>query len=110
MLGTLKDVICAGDDSVRFVSIHPHSCIRDHNDLCSRDDSDCWCIVSDRTTLQHPCFVYTIKTWTMNLSMDEPLEWMEDGEMDSEEIFALSGMPGPPASNSRVARRVLGQT
>jgi hypothetical protein len=86
----------AGDDSVRFVSIHPHSCIRDHNDLCSRDDSDCWCIVSDRTTLQHPCFVYTIKTWTMNLSMDEPLEWMEDGEMDSEEIFALPGYQGLP--------------
>jgi hypothetical protein len=56
----------AGDDSVRLVSI-----------------------VSDRTPLQHPCFVYTIKTWTMNLSMDEPVEWMEDGEMDSEKIDAL---------------------
>jgi hypothetical protein len=32
----------------------------------------------------------------MNLSMDEPLEWVEDGEIDGEEIWALPGYEGLP--------------
>jgi hypothetical protein len=87
----------AGDSSVRFVSIHPNCCrsVDPDRGLYSSDDHDC-CCRERRTECWHPRFVFTVKTWTMNLSMHEPLEWVEDGEIDGEEIWALPGYEGLP--------------
>ncbi|OEL16598.1 hypothetical protein BAE44_0022383 [Dichanthelium oligosanthes] len=73
----------AGDNAVRFVSIDPHCC----------------CGGPGRSTCARSRYAFTINTWTMNLSMDEPLAWVKDGEIDCEELWALSGYEGLPRTN-----------
>nr|CAB3489286.1 unnamed protein product [Digitaria exilis] len=75
----------AGSNAVRFVSIDPHCC----------------CGGPGRSTCNHSRYAFTINTWTMNISMDEPLTWVKDGEMDCRELWRHPGYEGLPRANGR---------
>lgn len=84
--------------AVRLVSVDPHSC----------------CFGSDRrhgSTCGHPRYAFSIKSWTMNLSMEEQLTWVKDDEIDCQELWALPGydLRRPSSLTSPVPHRVLGQ-
>ncbi|KAF8711114.1 hypothetical protein HU200_029120 [Digitaria exilis] len=72
----------AGDGAsvVRFVSVDPHCC----------------CGGPGRSTCMRSRYAFTINTWTMNLSMDDPLVWVKDGEIDCEELWGQPGYEGLP--------------
>ncbi|CAD6257954.1 unnamed protein product [Miscanthus lutarioriparius] len=79
-----KKMGAAGASRVRFVSIDPHCC----------------CGGPGRSTCAHSHFAFTVRTWTMDLNMDDkPLAWVKDGEMDCEEVWALLGYEGLPRAN-----------
>ncbi|OEL19748.1 hypothetical protein BAE44_0019233 [Dichanthelium oligosanthes] len=61
----------AGAGAVRFVSIEPRCC----GDL----------------------FLFTaVTTWTLSLSMDEPMTWVKDGVLACDELWALPAYEGLP--------------
>lgn len=82
-----QSIGAAGDRAaVRLVSVDPHSC----------------CFGSDRrhgSTCGHPRYAFSIKSWTMNLSMEEQLTWVKDDEIDCQELWALPGYDGLPRSH-----------
>ena len=57
-----RDLASAGSGVVRFVSIEPRCCCGGHV----------------RSTCARGQFLFTVTTWTLSLSMDEPLEWVKD--------------------------------
>ncbi|KAL6639730.1 hypothetical protein ACP70R_022552 [Stipagrostis hirtigluma subsp. patula] len=65
----------AGASAVRFVSIDPH---------CCRGDPE-------RSRCAGSRVIFTVTTWIMDLSMDEPLTWVKDGVLDGGELWALPG-------------------
>lgn len=73
----------AGAGAVRFVSVDPQ----------------CGCRGPSRSTCDHSYDGFTINTWTMNLSMEEPLTWVKDGEMDCRELWTLPGYEGLPRAD-----------
>ncbi|OEL37682.1 hypothetical protein BAE44_0001299 [Dichanthelium oligosanthes] len=52
-----------------------------------------------RSTCVRSRYAFTINTWTLNLSMDELLTWVKDGEIDCEELWGLPGYEGLPRAN-----------
>nr|CAB3491034.1 unnamed protein product [Digitaria exilis] len=78
-----KNMGAAGASTVRFVSIDPHCC----------------CGGPGRSTCVRSRYAFTIKTWAMNLTMDDPLMWVKDGEIDGEEIWGQPGYEGLPQAN-----------
>ncbi|CAM0146232.1 unnamed protein product [Urochloa decumbens] len=73
----------AGPSAVRFVSIDPRCC----------------CGGTGKSTCAHSRYAFTINTWLMNISIEEPLTWVKDGEIDCEEIWRLPGYEGLPQAN-----------
>ncbi|CAD6254564.1 unnamed protein product [Miscanthus lutarioriparius] len=41
-------------------------------------------------------FAFTVTTWTLTPTMDEPVAWMKDGVLDCEELWAMPGYEGLP--------------
>jgi hypothetical protein len=70
----------AGDGAVRFVAIEPRCC-------CGR---------FGRTSCTRSRYAFTVTTWTLTLTMDEPLTWVKDGVFDCEELWAMPGYEGIP--------------
>ncbi|CAL4982175.1 unnamed protein product [Urochloa decumbens] len=70
----------AGPEAVRLVSIEPRCCCgRFGRSSCARSRS-----------------AFTVTTWTMDLSMDEPMTWVKEGVLDCEELWAMPGYDGIP--------------
>ncbi|OEL16600.1 hypothetical protein BAE44_0022381 [Dichanthelium oligosanthes] len=70
----------AGAKAVRFVAIEPRCCCGSYGrSLCPRS--------------RH---AFTVTTWNLNLTMDEPMTWVKDSVMDCEELWALPGYEGIP--------------
>jgi hypothetical protein len=70
----------ADADMVRFVNVKPRCCSGGHG----------------RSTCARGHFLFTMTTWTISLSMDEPLEWVKDGVLDCNELWALPAYKGLP--------------
>jgi hypothetical protein len=34
-------------------------------------------------------FLFTVMTWTLNLSMDEPFEWVKDSLLNCDELWTI---------------------
>jgi hypothetical protein len=34
-------------------------------------------------------FLFTVTTWTLSLSMDEPFKWVKDGLLDCDELWTI---------------------
>ncbi|CAN6374387.1 unnamed protein product [Urochloa humidicola] len=70
----------AGPGAVRLVSIEPRCCCgRFGRSSCARSRS-----------------AFTVTTWTMNLSMNEPMTWVKEGVLDCEELWEMPGYNGIP--------------
>nr|CAB3489235.1 unnamed protein product [Digitaria exilis] len=70
----------AGDSAVRFVAIEPRCC----------------CGGFGRCSCPKSRHAFTVTTWTLTLTMDEPIAWVKDTVMDCEELWALPGYEGIP--------------
>jgi hypothetical protein len=70
----------AGNGSVRFVDV----------------ESRCCCGDPGRTRCERGRFLFTVTTWTLKLSLDEPMEWVKDGVLDCDELWAQPGYMGLP--------------
>nr|CAB3489278.1 unnamed protein product [Digitaria exilis] len=70
----------AGSSAVRFVGIEPRCC----------------CGGFGRCSCPKSRHAFTVTTWTLTLTMDEPIEWVKDTVMDCEELWALPGYEGIP--------------
>ncbi|KAL6653493.1 hypothetical protein ACP70R_009071 [Stipagrostis hirtigluma subsp. patula] len=70
----------SGAAAVRFVSI----------------DSRCCCGGPGTSTCERSRFAFTVTTWTMTLSTDEPMTWVKDSVLDCEELWGLPGYEGLP--------------
>jgi hypothetical protein len=69
-----------GAGAVRIVNVEPRCC----------------CYGSRWSTCEC-CFLFTVTTWTLSrLSMEEPMEWVKDGVLDCEELWALPSYKGLP--------------
>ncbi|CAL4995026.1 unnamed protein product [Urochloa decumbens] len=72
--------VALGPAAVRFVAIEPRCC----------------CGGFGRSVCERSRNAFTVTTWTVNLSMDEPMTWVKDGVMDCEELWAQPGYQGIP--------------
>ena len=70
----------AGAGDVKFVNIEARCCGGDHG----------------RSTCERGRFLFTMTTWILSLSMDEPLEWVKDGLVDCDELWTLQAYKGLP--------------
>jgi hypothetical protein len=75
-----RDLAGAGAGVVRFVSIEPRCCCGGHG----------------RSTCARGQFLFTVTTWTLSLSMDEPLHWVKESVLDCSELWALPAYKGLP--------------
>jgi hypothetical protein len=55
---------------MRFVSIEPRCC-------CGR---------LGRSSCARSRFAFKVTTWTLTLTMDEPMTWVKEGVLDCEEL------------------------
>ncbi|CAL4994978.1 unnamed protein product [Urochloa decumbens] len=79
-----KNMGAVGPSAVGFVSIDPRCC----------------CGGTGKSTCSHSRYAFTINTWLMNInSINEPLTWVKDGEIDCEELWRLPGYEGLPRAN-----------
>jgi len=79
-LSDSKSMGAAGPGAVRFVAIEPRCCCGRHG----------------RTSCARSSFAFTVTTWTLTLTMDEPMAWVKDGVLDCEELWAMPGYEGLP--------------
>ncbi|CAL4995028.1 unnamed protein product [Urochloa decumbens] len=70
----------AGASSLRFVAIEPRCC----------------CGGFGRSSCPRSEYAFTVTTWTLTLTMDEPMAWVKEGVMDCEELWTLPGYEGIP--------------
>ncbi|CAD6254492.1 unnamed protein product [Miscanthus lutarioriparius] len=75
-----KGMGAAGPGAVRFVAIEPH----------------CYCGCLGRSSCARSRFAFTVTTWTLTPTMDEPVAWMKDSVLDCEELWAMPGYEGLP--------------
>jgi hypothetical protein len=61
--------------AVRYVSVEPRCC----------------CGGFGRSSCPRSLHAFTVTTWTLALSMDEPVAWVKDGVIDCEELWAMPG-------------------
>nr|CAB3489288.1 unnamed protein product [Digitaria exilis] len=70
----------AGTSAVRFVAVEPRCC----------------CGGFGRCSCPRSRHAFTVTTWTLTLTMDEPIKWVKDTVLDCEELWALPGYEGIP--------------
>ncbi|XP_021316309.1 uncharacterized protein LOC8073664 [Sorghum bicolor] len=75
-----KSMGAAGPSAVRFVAVEPRCCCGRHG----------------RSSCPRSSFAFTVTTWTLTLTMDEPMAWVKDGVLDCEELWAMPGYEGLP--------------
>ncbi|CAO2147945.1 unnamed protein product [Urochloa humidicola] len=78
-----RNLAAAGTGAVRFVTV----------------ESRCCCGAAGKSTCEGGQFLFTVTTWTLNLATDEEAaaaEWVKDGTLDCEEIWAMPGYDGLP--------------
>ncbi|CAL4982209.1 unnamed protein product [Urochloa decumbens] len=82
-LRPLRDSVnmgAAGPGAVRFVAIEPRCC----------------CGGFGRSSCPRSRYAFTVTTWTLTLTMDEPVTWVKESVMDCEELWGLPGYEGIP--------------
>lgn len=75
-----RSMYSAGADTLRYVSIEPRCC----------------CGGPGRGTCVHCRYAFTVTTWNLKLSMDEPMAWVKDTVLDCNGIWmhpAYEGLP-----------------
>ncbi|CAL4982181.1 unnamed protein product [Urochloa decumbens] len=70
----------AGPGAVRFVAIEPRCC----------------CGGFGRSSCPRSRYAFKLTTWTLTLTMDEPVTWVKESVMDCEELWGLPGYEGIP--------------
>ncbi|CAL4989281.1 unnamed protein product [Urochloa decumbens] len=70
----------AGPGVVRFVAIEPRCC----------------CSGFGRSSCPRSGYAFTLTTWKLTLTMDEPVTWVKESVMDCEELWGLPGYEGIP--------------